>query len=152
MYVSEDKGFITWVGEEDHLRIMCMNKGTILTDVFERLKTAHDVIDSMEGLVFAKSDKFGYVTSCPTNLGTGMRASVHIQLPKLCADGTDTKAKEVCKSLRLSVRGTGGEHTPIVDGVIDISAQERYKIKECEIVNKLYSGLKELVAAEAACE
>jgi len=152
VYVSEDKGFITWVGEEDHLRIMCMNKGTILNDVFDRLKIAHDVIDKMDGLTFAQSEKFGYVTSCPTNLGTGMRASVHIQLPKLCADGTDTKAKAVCKELRLSVRGTGGEHTPIVDGVIDISAQERYHIKESEIIVKLYKGLEQLVDAEKKCE
>merc|ERR1719270_742097 len=131
---------------------MCMNKGTVLNDVFDRLKTAHDVIDGMEGLTFAKSEKFGYVTSCPTNLGTGMRASVHIQLPTLCADGTDTKAKEVCKPLGLSVRGTGGEHTPIVNGVIDISAKERYHIKESEIIVKLYKGLEQLVDAENKCE
>merc|ERR1719473_345945 len=43
-YVSEDKGFIIWVGEEDHLRIMCMKKGSVLNDVFDRLKTALDVV------------------------------------------------------------------------------------------------------------
>ena len=44
-YVSEDKGFIIWLGEEDHLRIMCMKKGTILNDVFSRLKDAVDVVE-----------------------------------------------------------------------------------------------------------
>ena len=53
------------------------------------------------------------MTSCPTNLGTGMRASVHIKCPNLCKDGTDKKPKAICKPLGLSVRGLGGEHTPI---------------------------------------
>merc|ERR1711981_192642 len=67
-YYSADKSFIIWVGEEDHLRIMCMQKGTILNEVFDRLKTALDVVESIEGLEFARSDEYGYVTSCPTNL------------------------------------------------------------------------------------
>merc|ERR1712017_17819 len=110
---SEDRGFIIWVGEEDHLRIMCIKKGTLLNEVFDRLKTALDVVNGIEGLSFAMSPDYGVVTSCPTNLGTGMRASVHIGLPNLTSDGTDKKAKEVRKPLGLSVRGIGGEHTPI---------------------------------------
>merc|ERR1719198_736019 len=149
-YVSEDKGFIIWVGEEDHLRIMCMQKGTVLNEVFDRLKTALDVVESIEGLEFAKSEEYGYVTSCPTNLGTGMRASVHLQIPKLTADGTDKKAKEVCRPLGLSVRGTGGEHTPIgADGTCDISPSARFCITEAEIITALYNGLKLLKEEEA---
>eukprot|EP01002_Notosolenus_urceolatus_P001789 NODE_1469_length_1406_cov_450.997052_g1220_i0.p2 GENE.NODE_1469_length_1406_cov_450.997052_g1220_i0~~NODE_1469_length_1406_cov_450.997052_g1220_i0.p2 ORF type:complete len:425 (-),score=173.90 NODE_1469_length_1406_cov_450.997052_g1220_i0:132-1277(-) len=148
-YVSEDKGFIIWVGEEDHLRIMCMFKGTLLNDVFDRLKAALDTVENIPGLKFAKSSDFGYVTSCPTNLGTGMRASVHIPLPNLTRDGTDTKAKEVCKPLGLSVRGLGGEHTPIgADGTVDISPSRRFIIKESEIITALYIGLKQLKEAE----
>merc|ERR1711907_413582 len=82
-YVSEDRGFVIWVGEEDHLRIMCMKKATVLNDVFDRLKAALDVVNSIEGLEFAQSEDYGVVTSCPTNLGTGMRASVHIPIPNL---------------------------------------------------------------------
>ena len=106
-YVSEDKGFIVWVGEEDHLRIMAMKKGTVINDVFDRLKGCIDMIESIDGLKMAMSDKYGVVTSCPTNLGTGMRASVHLQIPKLTAGGSDAKAKSVCKPLGLSVRGMG---------------------------------------------
>ena len=66
------------------------------------------------------SPDYGVVTSCPTNIGTGMRASVHIALPNLTADGTDAKAKQVARPLGLSVRGLGGEHTPIgADGTVD---------------------------------
>ena len=94
-YQSEDKECIIWFGEEDQLRIMCMKKGTKLNEVFDRLKKLLDKVESIEGITFAKSDKYGYVTSCPSNLGTGMRASVHIKLPNLTSDGTDAKAKEV---------------------------------------------------------
>ncbi|GMI02884.1 hypothetical protein TrVE_jg11441, partial [Triparma verrucosa] len=92
---------------------------------------------------------YGYVTSCPSNLGTGMRASVHVKIPYLTADGTDKKAKEVCKPLGLSVRGTGGEHTPIgADGTVDISPSNRLFIKECEIISRLYEGIKLLMKEE----
>ena len=135
VYISEDEGFIIWVGEEvsrhdiagiwvafleecqqssceqDHLRIMCMYKGTMLNDVFDRLHTAIQMMDTKAE--FAYSPTYGVVTSCPTNLGTGMRASVHIKIPNLTSDGSDAKAKAMLKPLGLSVRGLGGEHTPI---------------------------------------
>eukprot|EP01051_Picozoa_sp_SAG22_P010207 SAG22_NODE_904_length_6586_cov_3.133498_2_plen_446_part_00 len=149
VYVSEDKGFIIWVGEEDHLRIMCMEKGTILNKVFDRLKAALDVVNGIEGLEFAVSPDYGVVTSCPTNLGTGMRASLHIALPNLTEDGTDAKAKAIAKPLGLSVRGLGGEHTPIgADGTVDISPSARFCIKEAEIITALYKGIEQLKTAE----
>lgn len=107
-YVSADKEFIVWVGEEDHLRIMCMKKGTVLNDVFDRLRSASVIVEKYADK-FARSKSFGFVTSCPTNLGTGMRASLHIKLPNLTRDGSEAKAKAVCKPLGLSVRGLGGE-------------------------------------------
>eukprot|EP00040_Diaphanoeca_grandis_P030459 m.180030 g.180030 ORF g.180030 m.180030 type:complete len:424 (-) comp32000_c0_seq1:232-1503(-) len=148
-YVSEDRGFIIWVGEEDHLRIMAMKKGLIINSVFDRLKEALDVINAIEGLEFAYSEDYGVVTSCPTNIGTGMRASVHLQIPKLTADGSDAKAKAIAKPLGLSVRGMGGEHTPIgSDGTCDISPSARFCISEAEIVAALYKGIKLLKAEE----
>ena len=66
-----------------------MRKGTILNEVFDRLKNAVDVVESKIPGGCAKSNDFGVVTSCPTNIGTGMRASVHIALPNLTQDGTD---------------------------------------------------------------
>ena len=153
VYVSEDKGFIIWCGEEDHLRIMCMEKGTVLNKVFDRLKTALDVVNGIEGLEFAVSPDYGVVTSCPTNLGTGMRASLHIQLPNLTSDGTDAAAKAIAKPLGLSVRGLGGEHTPIgADGTVDISPSARFCIKEAEIITALYKGIEQLKAAEDAAK
>ena len=148
-YISGDRQFIIWVGEEDHLRIMCMKKGLILNEVFDRLKHSLDVIDGIDGLKFAISPHYGVVTSCPTNLGTAMRASLHIGLPKLCADGTDKKAKQICEPLGLSVRGLGGEHTPIgPGGVCDISPSARFCISEAQIITNLYNGIKLLKEKE----
>lgn len=150
-YVSADRSFVIWVGEEDHLRIMCMEQGTILTRVFDRLKVALDVVAGMDGLAFATSPDYGVVTSCPTNLGTGMRASVHIALPKLTADRTDARAKQIARPLGLSVRGVGGEHTPIgADGTVDISPSARFCITEAEIITALYKGLAALKEKEDA--
>merc|ERR1739845_43149 len=105
---------------------MCMKKGTRLDEVFTRLRKMLDTVESIDGIEFARSEDYGYVTSCPSNLGTGMRASVHVKIPNLTKDGTDTRAKEIAGPLGLSVRGTGGEHTPIgADGTVDISPQAR---------------------------
>jgi len=148
-YISSDKGFIIWVGEEDHLRIMCMRKGTILNEVFDRLKKAVDIVESLIEGGCAISPDFGVVTSCPTNIGTGMRASVHLAIPGLTADGTDKKAKQIAKPLGLSVRGMGGEHTPIgKDGTVDISPSARFCITEAQIVTALYKGVRLLKAEE----
>lgn len=148
-YVSADKGFIIWLGEEDHLRIMAMQKGFILNKVFDRLKAAIDVVEKLVPGGCAKSADYGVVTSCPTNLGTGMRASVHLPLPKLTADGTEHKAAEICRPFGLSVRGLGGERTPIgADGTVDISPSARFCISEAEIVCSLYEGIKKVWEAE----
>ena len=60
-YQSADGGFIIWFGEEDQLRIMCMKKGTKLNEVFDRLKKMLDTIESIDGIAFATSSKYGYV-------------------------------------------------------------------------------------------
>jgi creatine kinase len=149
-WVSDDKKKIIWVGEEDQFRIMVMKKGFLINEVFEELEKMLQLVESIDGIDFAKDDQYGYVTSCPSNLGTGMRASVHVKIPNLTSDGTDKKAKEVAGPLGLSVRGTGGEHTPIgADGTVDISPRARLFIKEAEIIQALYDGLKALLEAEA---
>ena len=67
---------IIWFGEEDQLRIMCMKKGSDLLDVFSNLNEMLVTVEGIDGIEFARDENYGYVTSCPSNLGTGMRASV----------------------------------------------------------------------------
>ena len=150
-FVSEDRGFIVWVGEEDHLRVMTLLTGTRLATLLGRLEGFLAALESACGLSVAESPRFGHVTSCPSNLGTGMRASVHLALPGLAAGGTDERAKAVAKRHGLSVRGIGGEHTPVGEGgVIDLSPSARLCVSEAEILVRLYRGIESLVSAERA--
>jgi protein-arginine kinase len=74
---------IIWFGEEDQLRIMCMKKGSDLLEVFTNLNQMLVTVEALDGLGFARDENYGYVTSCPSKLGTGMRALVHIKIPNL---------------------------------------------------------------------
>ena len=151
MYQSSDGGFLVWVGEEDHLRVMCMRRGAVLNDLFDRLRQGLELLQT-SGLQFSTNDSYGYVTSCPTNLGTGMRASLHLPLPSLMTPGIDT-LKAQCSELGLSVRGAGGEHTAAgAGGIVDISPSARLMISEAEIARRLYCGAQLLWEKECHAE
>ena len=149
MYISADEQFIIWVGEEDHLRIMAMKRGCKLNEIFQRLHASLDFLEAQE-LNFARSASYGCITSCPTNLGTGMRASLHVALPKLTDNGCNVDGlKPVARKLGLSVRGAGGEHTAAGEGgIVDLSPSARLMITEGQIARRLYEGVKALWALE----
>ncbi len=175
MYISEEEDFLVWVGEEDHLRIMAMQVGGGISEfkfqpytnariadmriggdlnaLFERLRAG---LASLENMLpdFAVSKNFGNVTSCPTNLGTGMRASLHMKLPKLTDNGRDLELlKREAKALGLAVRGAGGEHSDVGDGgLVDISPVARLGVTEMEIMQSLYNGVAKLWAMEVASD
>lgn len=81
IFHNDAKSFLVWVNEEDQLRIISMQPGAGIKEVFDRLCRAAAAIEKV--LAFAHDEHLGYITSCPTNLGTALRASVHIKLPKL---------------------------------------------------------------------
>lgn len=81
IFHNDNKTFLVWVNEEDHLRIISMQNGSNIRQVFERLSVASAKIESIAK--FQNDTHLGYIATCPTNCGTGMRASVHIKLPKL---------------------------------------------------------------------
>ena len=81
IYHNDEKTFLVWVNEEDQLRIISMQKGADIGAVFSRLSRACAIFESIAK--FSRNDQLGYITSCPTNLGTALRASVHIKLPNL---------------------------------------------------------------------
>jgi len=81
IFHNDAKTFLVWVNEEDQLRIISMQPGGDIHAVFDRLSRASFHLES--NLNFLWNRHLGYITSCPTNLGTALRASVHIKLPKL---------------------------------------------------------------------
>lgn len=141
MYVSQDEGFLVWVGEEDHLRIMSMMTGGNLSALFDRLHNGLTVLSELLP-PFATSPTYGNVTSCPTNLGAGMRASLHMKLPRLTKDGADLEVVTAeAKKHGLAVRGAGGEHSAAgSDGLVDVSPSARLGVTEAEIMQRLYNG------------
>ena len=149
MYISELGDFLVWVGEEDHLRIMAMQRGGDLKALFARL---HGGLEKLGQLLppFALSKTYGALTSCPTNLGAGMRASLHLKLPNLTQGDADLKRlKLLAQPLGLAVRGAAGEHSGAGEGgLVDISPNARLGVSEKEILNRLCQGPKSLWAAE----
>ena len=149
IYVSQKEDFIIWVGEEDHLRIMAMQTGSSLDELFERL---HGGLELISNLLppFAISAKYGAIASCPTNLGAGMRASLHVRLPRLCAiDPTLEHLIKEAKTLGLAVRGAAGEHSGAgKGGLVDISPSARLGVTQVQIMQRLYDGITPLWALE----
>ena len=123
-----------------------MQKGSNIRQVFERLSIASAEIEKQTK--FASDEHLGYITSCPTNLGTGMRASVHINLPKL--QKNQTLMQSIADKYYVQIRGAHGEHTETDDGVFDISNLRRLGRNEVELTQDMYNGVKALIQAEKA--
>ena len=106
------KTFLLWVNEEDQTRIISMEKGGDVKGVFARLArgiaAVQESVKAESGKEYALSEQYGYIHSCPTNLGTGMRASVHVDLPGWTKDSIDA-LKARCDGMGLQPRGTRGE-------------------------------------------
>ena len=148
IYHNDAKTFLVWINEEDELRIISMQQGGDIKEVFVRLT---DAITQLEKkMKFAYSEHLGYITSCPTNLGTAMRASVHIALPKLAQDMSAFKA--ITDKYYLQIRGIHGEHSQSEGGVYDISNRRRLGVSEVECVQDMYDGVVALIAAEKKLE
>lgn len=144
VYYNDAKSFLIWVNEEDHLRIISMQKGGDLKAIVDRLVRGVNAIE--DKVPFSHDDHLGFLTFCPTNLGTTVRASVHIKLPKLAADRK--KLEEVAGKYHLQVRGTSGEHTESVGGVYDISNKRRLGLTEYEAIREMQDGILELIKIE----
>jgi len=144
IYHNDAKTFLVWVNEEDQLRIISMQKGSNIRQVFERLSVAAAKIEKVAK--FANDEHLGYISNCPTNLGTGMRASVHIKLPKLGKDQETFHA--IADKYHVDIRGAHGEHTETDDGVFDISNKRRLGRSEVDLVQDMYNGVKAMIATE----
>jgi creatine kinase len=144
IYHNDGKSFLVWVNEEDHLRIISMQMGGDLGAVYRRMVAGANEIEKAGQ--FSRNDRFGFLTFCPTNLGTTIRASVHIKLPKLAANRD--KLEETAGKYNLQVRGTRGEHTEAEGGVYDISNKRRLGLTEFQAVKEMQDGILELIKIE----
>lgn len=144
IFHNDAKTFLVWCNEEDHLRIISMQMGGDLGQVYRRLVSA--VNDIEKRVPFSHNDRLGFLTFCPTNLGTTVRASVHIKVPKLAANRE--KLEEIASKFNLQVRGTRGEHTEAEGGIYDISNKRRLGLTEYQAVKEMHDGIAELIKIE----
>ncbi|ERE81679.1 creatine kinase S-type [Cricetulus griseus] len=147
-----DKTFLIWINEEDHTRVISMEKGGNMKRVFERfcrgLKEVERLIQE-RGWEFMWNERLGYILTCPSNLGTGLRAGVHVKIPKL---SKDPRFSKILENLRLQKRGTGGVDTAAVADIYDISNIDRIGRSEVELVQIVIDGVNYLVDCEKKLE
>lgn len=144
-FYNQARNFMIWVNEEDHMRVISLQKGNDLLACYGRLVNAINELSKLMPL--AQHKKWGCVSSCPTNLGTGLRASVHIKIPKVSA----LKCFEaLCKDMRVDIRGIHGEHSESSDGTFDISNKRRFGMSEIDCLGEMARGVKNLIRIEKA--
>ena len=144
--INEDESVSIMVNEEDHVRIQVLREGQALS---EALETA-DRIDTLlsENLDFAYDKEFGYLTQCPTNLGTGMRASLTLHLPALTEAGAMGRIGENLSKLGFALRGAFGEGSKAVGDMYQLSNQITLGLTEKQAVENLLSVAGQLTEQE----
>lgn len=144
--LSENEEVSIMINEEDHLRIQCLFPGFQLT---EALQAANDIDDWLEEHVnYAYDEKFGYLTSCPTNAGTGLRASVMMHLPGLVITQQMNRIVPAINQLGLVVRGIYGEGSEALGNIFQISNQITLGKSEEDIVEDLKSVVRQIISQE----
>lgn len=152
IFHTEKKDFLVWINEEDHTRVISMQKGGNMKEVFTRFCNGLNKVETAmkaKGCEFMWNKHLGYILTCPSNLGTGLRGGVHVKLPLL---SKDSRFDKVLLALRLQKRGTGGVDTASTDGTFDISNLDRLGSSEVEQVQKVVDGVKLLIEMEKSLE
>lgn len=154
IFHNEAKTALCWVNEEDHCRIISMEKGGNVKSVFARFATISAALKAAaeaNGTTLMYSDKLGFLGTCPSNLGTGLRASVMIKLPKFNeTEESRIVLEEVCSKFDLQPRGSAGEHSAAVGDKFDVSNKQRLGFTEVELVQKMIDGVTQVISLERA--
>lgn len=125
------------INEEDHLRIQVMRSGLQVGEAWEQINTLDDALEAE--LDYAFDQQYGYLTACPTNVGTGLRVSVMVHLPALRLTGELEKVGQAAKDMKLAVRGLHGEGTEALGDFFQISNQITLGRGEDEIIDDFRS-------------
>jgi protein arginine kinase len=146
--ISDDEAVSVMINEEDHLRIQCLLSGLRLKEAWTIVNNVDDGLE--KSLDYAFSEKLGYLTSCPTNAGTGLRASVMLHLIGLKITNQLGGVFNAISKLGLTVRGLYGEGTEAMGDLFQISNQITLGQSEEEIINNLVSMTRQILTQEQA--
>ncbi len=146
LFASEDEKISVMVNEEDHIRIQVLSQGS---DLPLCLKIANEVDNLLEkNLSYAFDNNLGYLTQCPTNLGTGLRASVMLHLPMIQQEGLIENLSGTISKLGMTVRGSMGEGSNVRGALYQISNQVTLGISEQSAIDNLMSIVNQVIKQE----
>lgn len=146
--LSQDESVSIMVNEEDHIRIQSITGGLDLAGAFETCNRIDDVLDEL--LDYAFDPKLGYLTVCPTNLGTGLRASVMLHLPALERSQMIPQLMKTVSRLGLTIRGSYGEGSAVVGATYQISNQVTLGLSEETAIENLQNVVLQVIESERA--
>merc|ERR1711988_399738 len=152
VFHNDAANFFCWVNEEDQMRIISMEKGDDVKRIFKRFATACDSVGKVlkaEGYDFMHNDHLGYILTCPSNLGTGLRAGAMVKLPLL---SSRKDFKQICNKMSLQARGTAGVDSASSGGTWDISNSDRLGMSEVQLCNLFIGGVAQVIRWEKALE
>jgi protein arginine kinase len=132
--ISGNETVALMINEEDHLRMQVLRSGMQLNEAFDEINRIDDLLEAH--VDFAFSSRFGYLTACPTNVGTGLRVSVMLHLPALKLSGEIDKALRAARDMQLAIRGMYGEGTDATGDFFQISNQVTLGKSESQIVEE----------------
>ena len=144
--LGEDENMSIMLLEEDHLRLQIILGGLRLKEAWELADKVDSVIE--ENASYAFSEEFGYLTACPTNTGTGMRASVMMHLPALTVTNNMSKIISSASKLGLTVRGLYGEGSKAYGNLYQVSNQVTLGLTEKEIIEKVKNIVNQIAEHE----
>lgn len=146
--LSEDETISIMVNEEDHLRIQCLLPGLQLEEAWKTAAKADDLLEKILDIAF--DEQLGYLTACPTNVGTGLRASVMMHLPALAMTNQMSRMISAITQVGLTVRGLYGEGSEAAGNLFQISNQITLGRGEEEIIGNLEGVAKQIIHQERA--
>lgn len=144
--VNKEKNMSIMLMEEDHIRLQIIMGGYCLDEAFDTADKVDDVIE--ENVTYAFDERFGYLTACPTNAGTGLRASVMMHLPALVMTGNIARVLQSVTGMGISVRGLYGEGTNSEGCLYQISNSITMGLDEREIIDKVKAVVDKITELE----
>lgn len=144
--VNKDKTMSIMLMEEDHIRLQIIKSGLAIDEAYEIADKVDDVIE--ESIAYAFDEEFGYLTACPTNAGTGLRASVMLHLPALTMTDNIGRVITSAGNMGIAVRGLYGEGTRAYGNLYQFSNQITMGLSEREILDKLKKIVNQIIEIE----
>ena len=144
--LNKEETLSIMINEEDHVRIQCILPGFSLEEAYRQADGMDDIMQ--ESVTFAFSEKYGYLTCCPTNVGTGMRAGVMLHVPALVLRAQLSGIVTMANKFGLAIRGIYGEGSSALGDLFQISNQNSLGQTEEEIVANVHTVAKEIIKKE----